>query len=68
MSRDNYNQGSGKMGNNKNQNQMVRDAAKQMGVDASKLSALVHEQKDDWYDGDLSYDDLLALAEELKKK
>ena len=68
MGRNDYNYGSGKMGRNKDQNQMVRDAAREVGVDPQKLSELVHQEKDNWYNGDYSYSYLIDLAKELKKK
>lgn len=67
MARDNYNYGKGKMGNNKEQNKMVKEAARQVGVDPDKLSDYIHECKDDWYGGDYSFNELVEMAKELKK-
>ena len=68
MSRDNYNEGYGRMGNNHKQNQMIRDAARQVGISESELSAEVHRRKDDWYEGDFSFSQLLEIAREIKRK
>lgn len=68
MSRDNYNYGSGTMGNNHKQNQMIRDAARAVGISESELSEEVHSRKETWYSGDFSYSQLLAIAREIKDK
>lgn len=68
MSRDNYNYGSGTMSNNHKQNQMIRDAAKAIGISEAELSAEVHARKEDWYAGDFSYSELLDIAREIKNK
>lgn len=66
MARDNYNYGSGSMSNNHKQNQMIRDAARTVGISESELSAEVHARKADWYEGDFSYSELLEIAREIK--
>lgn len=66
MSRDNYNYGAGEMSNNHKQNQMIRDAARSVGISESDLSAEVHARKADWYGGDFSYSELLEIAREIK--
>lgn len=68
MSRDNYNYGAGTMGNNHKQNQMIRDAARAVGISESELSAEVHARKEDWFSGDFSYSELLEIAREIKNK
>ena len=68
MSRDNYNYGAGRMVDNGKQNQMIRDAARQVGISASELSAEVHRRKDDWYSGDFSFSELIKIAQEIKNK
>ena len=67
MARDNYNYGKGKMGDNSSQNRMIRDVAREIGVDSDDLSKRVHELKDDWYSGDYSYSELKQIAQDLKK-
>lgn len=68
MSRDNYNYGAGKMGDNGKANQMIRDAARQVGIDPDDLSDRVHEEKDWSYEGDYKYGELLELARIIKKE
>ena len=68
MSRDNHNQGYGKMVNNHKKNQMVRDAAREVGISESQLSAEIHNRKGDWDEGDFSYEELKEIARQLKKK
>ena len=67
MPRDNYNYGAGEMGNNHKQNQMIRDAARAVGISESALSTEVHDRKADWYGGDFSYSELLQIAREIKE-
>ena len=68
MSRDNYNYGAGKMGNNSRQNQMIKDAAHAVGIDPDDLSDEIHRRKGDWYSGDYSYSELLEIAREIKRR
>lgn len=66
MSRDNFNYGAGKMTNNSRQNQMIRDAAREMKVSERELSEEVHARKEQHYSGDFSYSELLEIARDLK--
>ena len=68
MSRNDYNYGMGKMGNNQKQNQMIKDSARQVGISSEELSKEVHRTKDDWYEGDFSYSELLEIARKIKEK
>ncbi len=68
MSRDNYNYGFGRMGNNSRQNQMIRDAANAVGIDPDDLADEIHSRKGDWDSGDYSYSELLEIAREIKYK
>ena len=68
MSRDNYNQGFGEMGDNRQQNRMIRDVARQEGISESELSDEIHSRKDDWYEGDYSYSELVKIAREIKEE
>lgn len=45
---------------------MVADAAREVGISQSELSDAVHAMKDDWYNGDFSYSELLKIARDIK--
>ena len=68
MSRNDHNYGAGKMGNNHQKNQMIRDAANAVGIDPDDLAYEIHRRKGDWDSGDYSYSELLEIARELKYK
>lgn len=68
MGRDNFIYGAGKMGNNHKQNQMIRNAAQQVGISEAELSAEVHARKEDWFQGDFTYSELLEIAREIKNR
>jgi len=58
----------GRPGNNGAQNKMVKDAANQMGLDDAQRRALgkAVEKESRAYGGNLSYEDILELADEIK--
>ncbi len=58
----------GKMTNNHNQNKMVREAAKDLGISEMDLSKEIHTLKDEWYGGDFSYQELREIAKEVKER
>ncbi len=66
MARSDYHIGGG-MENNKKKNAMISAAANEVGISRDELSKAVHAEKDDWFDGDLDYSELLALAREIKR-
>lgn len=66
--RDNRHPGSGTMGNNSQQNQKVRDAARSVGISERELSAEIHDSKDAWDSGDYSYAELIEMAKRIKNK
>ncbi len=67
MARDDYRTSSGTMENNHRKNQMVKDAARQVGIDPDDLSAVLHAKKSDWDEGDFSYSELVKIAREIKE-
>lgn len=58
----------GKMSNNHNQNKMIREAAKEFGIPEMELSKEIHAQKNEWYGGDFTYQELREIAKELKER
>ena len=66
MARDDYRTSPGTMENNHRKNQMVKDAARQVGIDPDDLSAELHSRKSNWDEGDFSYSDLLRIARDIK--
>jgi hypothetical protein len=46
---------------------MVKDAARQVGIDPDDLSAVLHAKKSDWDEGDFSYSELVKIAREIKE-
>ena len=66
MSRNDYRRTEGTMENNKRKNQMITQAAREVGIDRDELSKAVHREKGAWDDGDYDYDELLALAQDIK--
>ena len=66
MSRNDYKVTSGEMENNHRKNQMIRDAAREVGISEQDLSDAVHYSKGDWDSGDFTYTKLLELARDIK--
>lgn len=58
----------GKMTNNHNQNKMVREVAKEFGIPETELSKEIHAQKEEWYGGDFTYQELREIAKEVKER
>lgn len=67
MSRDNYNYGAGKMGDNRTANQQVKDVAREFDIDEKEFSDYVHAVKEDFYTGDFKYSVLRELARDYKR-
>ena len=68
MARKNYKVTEGVMKNNHQQNQMVRNAAKEVGISEQELSDEIHDRKKDWFERDYTYSELLEIAREIKKR
>ena len=58
----------GVMGSNSDINKWVRNAAREVGVDAHELGRMVEEEKEGTDGCNLTYSEILALAYELKRR
>ena len=66
MARDDYRTSKGEMENNHKKNQMIANAANQVGISKAELSEAVHAMKGDWDEGDFSYSELIQIAKDIK--